>query len=99
MWRDELRDGILALADAYALLGLEPGTCTAEQAEAAWRKKVVICHPDHHGNRADELARIDAARDRVMEAIPKDSWGQTLELLSLLHVKRAQSPSMEQQQE
>jgi hypothetical protein len=53
--------------EAYALLGLGP-TATAEDIQAAWRRRVAAAHPDRGGSE-EAVARLTAARDLLLQRL------------------------------
>jgi curved DNA-binding protein CbpA len=52
---------------AFALLGLGP-TATAEDVQAAWRRRVADAHPDKGGS-PDAVARLTEARDVLLKRL------------------------------
>jgi hypothetical protein len=55
------------LNEAYAVLGLTPPV-TEAQVTVAYRQRARACHPDHGGS-AEEMARLNNARDVVLRVI------------------------------
>lgn len=66
MWADSER--AQAAAQARALLGV-PRVATREDVLAAHRRAIKDAHPDRGGS-ADDVHRLDAARDLLLEQIP-----------------------------
>jgi DnaJ like chaperone protein len=55
-----------AMADPYAILGLDPGA-TYDEARAAWKKAVRECHPDRLAARGLPEEAIGMAERRMMD--------------------------------
>lgn len=55
--------------DWWLILGI-PRTATLDQVEAAFRSKALSAHPDKGGS-VDEMARLNAARDRARKDLTK----------------------------
>ncbi len=64
-WREKNTGGIVKQAEAYAVLGLQPGA-SDEDIRAAHRELMKGLHPDHGGS-SYLASKINAARDLLLK--------------------------------
>ena len=61
-----------AVPEAYQALGLQHGAL-AEEVKRAWKRLMLQCHPDKHGNSAESderTKRLNSAKDLLLEPNP-----------------------------
>jgi hypothetical protein len=68
--RTEVRSEPISAAEARAVLGVGPGASEAE-IRTAWKKAMIRAHPDQGGTEG-LVARVNAARDRLMRKTGRD---------------------------
>ena len=61
-----------AVVEAYRARGLRYGA-PAEEVKRAWKRLMLQCHPDRHGNSAESderTKRLNSAKDLLLEPNP-----------------------------
>lgn len=60
--------------DPFEVLGLVEG-CTPEEVRDAWRRAMLVAHPDHGGS-AEMVSRVNQARDALLTRSPRSRESQ-----------------------